>query len=650
MRRVIAMLMIFASLNAFAKDADIAIEQILGVAKSKDVSATSTGLINSTNRPLPQNASIDAQLKAIEADFMGQVDSVQMEGHDDGLASSLLKQNGNSDVSDILAKQKDKRLTISDNDPLIAAAKDNKYEAEAEALAKKAGSSTPESKKSQKRQIVTCIEGGTPVVKKCKRTRIVKAIQPPDMEFPVTAYFASYTHAGHHTSVNIVDGSISYNDGGGHSGQRVENFINSKAPGGEVLSVTHTGSRWWSEAGVHEHEAYSATIQQPCKANGYVFKNRIEQGGMGSKKNKNRNGDKTRGRVETWQVKVRPAPIIEEYWDETSCLELQKQLENGVCEGPAIELLGIDEERVVENCPTKIQRSHWQEVLTYSCGEGRISNECIKLLDAGCAQINSECVKTKGPYCVEYLQTFDCGVQGTTEKLAATGGRIHVEASETQSAEYDTADFTNSLAKLSLVNEIKSNIIPKDGDQEGVLLFRGDALSCDKDFGSDIKNCCNLTGIFKNIIGGSCPAHVKEILAPAVIRERRCHEVAGWHCVEKYPSGMGCRKWRKSFCCFQSDLARVFQQIAHHQLGISWGDAENPNCAPLDPQTFGNLDFDDPYAQEKLKEIVDKVAIDTNKLAQNANKKLEGVDVEDKVKALQNRIKRQFTKETGGAI
>lgn len=459
MRRVIAMLMIFASQNTLANDADIAIEQILGVAKSKDVATTSAGQINSTNRPLPQNASIDAQLKAIEADFMGQVDSVAMEGHDDNLASSLLKQNGNSDVRDILAKQKDKRVTISDNDPLIVAAKDNKYESEAETLAaKEENPSTAEAiktQKTQKRQIVTCIEGGAPIVKKCKRTRIVKAIQPPDMEFPVTAYFASYTHSGHHTSVNIVDGSISYNGGGGHGGQRVENFINSKAPGGEIKSVTHTGSRWWSEAGVHEHEAYSATMQEPAKANGYVFKNRIEQGGMGGKKNRNRNGDKTRGRVETWQVKVRPAPIIEEYWDETSCQELQKQLKNGVCEGPAVELLGIDEERVVANYPTKIKRSHWQEVLTYSCGEGRISNECIKLLDAGCTQINSECLKTKGPYCIEYLQTFDCGMQCTTEKLAATGGRIHVEASETQSAEYDTADFTNSLAKLSLVNEIK---------------------------------------------------------------------------------------------------------------------------------------------------------------------------------------------------
>ena len=65
-------------------------------------------------------------------------------------------------------------------------------------------------------------------------------------------------------------------------------------------------------------------------------------------------------------------------------------------------------------------------------------------------------------------------------------------------------DFGNAVGQLAMIDELKKNILrPSDG---AVLLFKGDRLTCDKDWGSDIKNCCNLKGIFKNIIGHKCPS------------------------------------------------------------------------------------------------------------------------------------------------
>lgn len=226
-----------------------------------------------------------------------------------------------------------------------------------------------------------------------------------------------------------------------------------------------------------------------------------------------------------------------------------------------------------------------------------------------------------------------------------------IEINDNQRADdgFDGQDFGNAIAQMSIVDEVSKNII-KDSNG-AILLFKGDRLTCDKDWGSDVKNCCNLKGVFKNIIGHKCPKEVEKILAPAVIRERRCVEVAGWQCVAK---NFGkCRKWRKSFCCYQSRLARIFQQIAHHQLGITWGDAEHPNCAPLDPHTFGKLNFDEPYARSLLKELVDEATINAQQYANAANLKIvNNHDLETKVKMLQDRMKTYVfdkSKGTGAA-
>lgn len=226
-----------------------------------------------------------------------------------------------------------------------------------------------------------------------------------------------------------------------------------------------------------------------------------------------------------------------------------------------------------------------------------------------------------------------------------------IEINDNQCANdgFDGQDFGNAIAQMSMVDKISKNII-KDSNG-AILLFKGDRLTCDKDWGSDVKNCCNLKGVFKNIIGHKCPKEVEEILAPAVIRERRCVEVAGWQCVAK--TFGKCRKWRKSFCCYQSRLARIFQQIAHHQLGITWGDAEHPNCAPLDPHTFGKLNFDEPYARSLLKVLVDEATANAQQYANVANSKLaNNHDLETKIKKLQDRMKVYVfdkTKDAGAA-
>lgn len=599
----------------------------------------------------PENSGdLDAQLAQIEANYKAQIDATTLTQNHDPLKSGLSNHKAGSasfakDLKMLTDKSSSerKKIKIAKNDELLMAAQniDKKTVIDASGMIS-IPTIEPEFSTLEDR-IVTCREAGDEVAKKCYRTRIVKAVQPEDIKFNVELEFTANSYSGHHTSFDLKSGIVSFQNSN-YGSSKVVNSFDKKAPNAQIISIRNIRS----DRKGHTRDVYYST-NEPTAANDYIYKCDIRQDNVGSKVKKkhkqNRNQD--RGRIEKWEVVARPAPVLEEYWDNGECATLGNYAQQNFCEGPVINLLEANVAKSITGYPTPVMRSYWQEEHIYSCGGGSIANECGSLLDAGCTQVDSKCIETRGPFCVEYLQTFNCGKKNISSNLRCEAAKIGLSSESNIGVNdgFDAQDFGNAVAQLSMVEELKKNIVRGDG--ENILLFKGDRLTCDKDWGSDIKNCCNLKGIFKNIIGHRCPKEVEEILAPAVVRQKRCVEVAGWQCIAKT---MGkCRKWRKSFCCYQGRLARIFQQIAHHQLGISWGSAESPNCGPLDPRTFSKLNFDEPFARNLLKELVDEATVNAQKYADNANAKLaNSADLNEKVKALQDRIGTYYENKTNG--
>lgn len=70
-----------------------------------------------------------------------------------------------------------------------------------------------------------------------------------------------------------------------------------------------------------------------------------------------------------------------------------------------------------------------------------------------------------------------------------------------------------------------------------------------------------------------------------------CIEV-GTYCKKKWPI-VGCVQRAKSFCCFNSKMARIIQEQGRRQLKIfnGFGSAEHPECRGLTPEEFQSLDF-----------------------------------------------------------
>jgi hypothetical protein len=93
--------------------------------------------------------------------------------------------------------------------------------------------------------------------------------------------------------------------------------------------------------------------------------------------------------------------------------------------------------------------------------------------------------------------------------------------------------------------------------------------------------------------------------APAAIKSRLgyCHYV-GKYCEKK--SIFGCMVKRKSYCCFQSKLARIINEQGREQIGKPWGSPKYPDCTGFTEQELAQLDFSQMDFSEIADEIIER--------------------------------------------
>jgi len=82
-----------------------------------------------------------------------------------------------------------------------------------------------------------------------------------------------------------------------------------------------------------------------------------------------------------------------------------------------------------------------------------------------------------------------------------------------------------------------------------------------------------------------CERHEFEL---GVNRELKQCRYIGSYCLTEF---FGCFDKRESWCCFGSPLSRILQEQARPQLGIGWGDAENPDCRALTVAELSAIDW-----------------------------------------------------------
>jgi conjugal transfer mating pair stabilization protein TraN len=82
-----------------------------------------------------------------------------------------------------------------------------------------------------------------------------------------------------------------------------------------------------------------------------------------------------------------------------------------------------------------------------------------------------------------------------------------------------------------------------------------------------------------------------------------CHEV-GTYCSKKLPVVKTCIEKTKSYCCFNSRLARIINEQGRAQIGKGWGSGESPNCSGFTQSEFEAIDFSRIDLSEFMSEVM----------------------------------------------
>ncbi|MEO1767666.1 conjugal transfer protein TraN [Thiobacter aerophilum] len=82
-----------------------------------------------------------------------------------------------------------------------------------------------------------------------------------------------------------------------------------------------------------------------------------------------------------------------------------------------------------------------------------------------------------------------------------------------------------------------------------------------------------------------------------------CHEV-GTYCSKKLPIVKICIEKTKSYCCYNSRLARIINEQGRAQIGKGWGSAEGPSCAGFTQAEFERIDFARIDLSEFMSEVM----------------------------------------------
>lgn len=108
-------------------------------------------------------------------------------------------------------------------------------------------------------------------------------------------------------------------------------------------------------------------------------------------------------------------------------------------------------------------------------------------------------------------------------------------------------------------------------------------------------SCCGISGIFSSV----CKRSERELRK---MRQAELCTYVGEFCSKRWRVGPAriCVERSRSFCCFNSKLARILQECGRPQIAKGWGDARNPNCSGYTVDEFSRVDFTSPACVQAI--------------------------------------------------
>ncbi|KJV88000.1 type-F conjugative transfer system pilin assembly family protein [Orientia tsutsugamushi str. UT76] len=253
----------------------------------------------------------------------------------------------------------------------------------------------------------------------------------------------------------------------------------------------------------------------------------------------------------------------------------------------------------------KVNRPYWKQKIVFSCTSD--PKDCCKHLKIqNCELKNSTCQKSVANICLLWQHDYSCSTEKQTmlhsslrnNSIFCLGGNCNTP---TIIPNRDIA----KVAYLAMLNQMS-----KDIKTNPVSVFSGKHRKCKKDVFSFLNCCSSMTGWGRDIGLSQCKSKEQEL---ALYRKKGYCYYIGTYCSSRISILGICLARKSTYCCFQSKLARIFQEEARKQLKMNFGTPKYPKCRGLTVEKLQKVDFTKINMDELFSDILTKAQNSMNK-------------------------------------
>lgn len=254
-----------------------------------------------------------------------------------------------------------------------------------------------------------------------------------------------------------------------------------------------------------------------------------------------------------------------------------------------------------------VHRDCWEWRYSKTCDYPSQNNckdyaDCYAVADLSCLHSDSlgNCVNLQKEFSCEQTEPVTIDKEMVRTALIASEGREQLLCQGTvpcidgncfdKSYEVNQ-EMMESISELYAISQMKGVT------DLNFVLFAGNEQHCTRKM-ADYSNCCGLKlKGWGGALGAKCSSDDKDLAQKrqknlCVFIGSKAHKTAGVKTHTKY-----------RYCCFCSLFNKVFQVQARKQLGMSFGNADEPDCRGLTLEEIMRLDFEKIDFSEFFTEI-----------------------------------------------
>ncbi|WP_410517881.1 conjugal transfer protein TraN [Orientia tsutsugamushi] len=253
----------------------------------------------------------------------------------------------------------------------------------------------------------------------------------------------------------------------------------------------------------------------------------------------------------------------------------------------------------------KVNRPYWKQKIVFSCTSDP-KDGCKHLKIQNCELKNSTCQKSVANICLLWQHDYSC----STEKQTMLHSSLRNNSIFCLGGNCNTPTIIPNRNIAKVAHLAMLNQMSKDIKTNPVSVFSGKHRKCKKDVFSFLNCCSSMTGWGRDIGLSQCKSKEQEL---ALYRKKGYCYYIGTYCSSRIPILGICLARKSTYCCFQSKLARIFQEEARKQLKMDFGTPEYPKCRGLTVEELQKVDFTKINMDELFGDILTKAQNSMNK-------------------------------------